>query len=461
MRNTLLCAGLAALFVGTAPTAHADSKDPKIPFEKYVLPNGLEIILHQDKSVPLVAVNVWYHVGSGDETPGKTGFAHLFEHMMFQGSKNVGEDKHFSILKNIGASGVNGTTNPDRTNYFEVVPSHQLETALWLESDRMSYMLPLVTEKSFRNQVEVVRNERRQNYDNRPFGRTRFAKAAAMYPAGHPYRYLTIGRHEDLNGATLKDVVGFYKKWYVPANATLVLAGDFEIPAAKALVNKYFGGFPKTKKPARQIVKAPVLRQKKRITVEDPLAKLRRIEYVWASPAFFKAGDAELDLVANALTARGTGRLYKRLVHETQLAQSVSAFQGSRQFSSEFTISVTLRSNANLAQVETIINEELAKVSKSPISQREFNRAVVQMESGFIWGLESLNARAQQLQSYNHYVGTPKFLTQDLDRWRKSSPVRVQQTVARHLKSNNRLEALTVPASKQVRAGKKLGGKVN
>src|SRR5690606_3331772 len=207
-----LAGGAAALLAVARPSragdpaAAARADDPRVPFEKYKLDNGLEVILHQDNSVPLVAVDVWYHVGSGDETPGKSGFAHLFEHMLFQGSKNVGEDKHFELLRQIGVSTANGSTSSDRTNYYEVVPSHQLETALWLESDRMGYFLPLLTEPSLKNQIEVVRNERRQNYDNRPCGNTLFAVSAALYPAGHPYRYLTIGRHEDLASSTLEDV---------------------------------------------------------------------------------------------------------------------------------------------------------------------------------------------------------------------------------------------------------------
>src|SRR5688500_3999408 len=180
------------------PLLLAAEADPKLPHERYVLDNGIEVILHPDRRVPLVAVSVWYHVGSGDETPGKSGFAHLFEHMMFQGSVHTGEDVHFEVLRKAGASGVNGATHPDRTNYFEVLPAHQLETALWLESDRMGYMLPLLNDKSFANQRDVVRNERRQNYDNVPYGKERFAVNEALYPAGHPYRHLTIGRHEDL-----------------------------------------------------------------------------------------------------------------------------------------------------------------------------------------------------------------------------------------------------------------------
>ncbi|HEY5947228.1 MAG TPA: pitrilysin family protein, partial [Kofleriaceae bacterium] len=236
MRPNLVAAVVA--FVAAAAPAYAD--DPKIEFEKYKLPNGLEVILAPDKTVPLVAVNVWYHVGSGNEVVGRSGFAHLFEHMMFQGSKNVGSDKHFEILRKIGSGEVNGTTNPDRTNYYEVVPSNTIETALWLESDRMSHLLELLDRTALDNQIDVVRNERRQNYDNVPYRKALFALYAAMYPDGHPYRYLTIGKHEDLTAASVDDVKNFYKTWYVPSNATLAIVGDFDSAAAKQLVEKWF-----------------------------------------------------------------------------------------------------------------------------------------------------------------------------------------------------------------------------
>ena len=431
-----------------APAAAAPKKhdDPVVAFERYKLDNGLEVILHQDNSVPLVAVNVWYHVGSGDETPGKSGFAHLFEHMLFQGSKNVGEDKHFEILKRIGASSVNGSTNSDRTNYFEVVPSHHLETALWLESDRMGYFLPMLTEPSLKNQIDVVRNERRQRYDNEPYGNTLFEVSAALYPEGHPYRYLTIGKHEDLESATLDDVVTFYKKWYVPANATLVVAGDFDEKTARELVQKWFGSFPKTVKPKQTPPPTPTIKRTRK-EVQDRFAKLRRIEWVWHSPAFFAPGDAELDLLSNALTQTGTGRLYKILVHEKQLAQSVSAYQWSRQFSSVFAVAVTAKSDADLAAIEKIMEEEIERVRTEAISQREFDRAVRGVESGFVWGLESLMARAELLQRYNHYTGKPDFITADLDRYRKTSPAKIKEIAARTLAPDRRVEVLTVPAA--------------
>lgn len=445
-KQTLAALGVA-LALGFSLPGTALAKDPELPFQKYKLDNGLEVILHQDKSVPLVAVNVWYHVGSGDETPGKSGFAHLFEHMLFQGSEHVGEDKHFDTLKNIGASGVNGTTNPDRTNYFEVVPSHEVETGLWLESDRMGYLLPLLNQKSLDNQIEVVRNERRQRYDNVPYGQTRFATAAALYPENHPYRYLTIGKHEDLTSSTLADVKEFYNKWYVPANATLVLAGDFEIPEAKRLVQKWFGTFPTTTKP-KYVVPAFPEPKPTRVEVQDEFAKLRRLDYVWTTPGIYKPGDAELDIVASALGRNGTGRLYKILVHEKQLAQRIAVYQASSNYSSTFTVSVTAKSGADLAEIEKIVQEEVTKVTGAPVTKEEFDRAIVGFESGYVWGLESLNARANRLQGYNHFLGNPDSITADLDRYRNTTAAAVQQVAAKYLVPERRVEILTVPAAK-------------
>ncbi|HTE51928.1 MAG TPA: pitrilysin family protein [Kofleriaceae bacterium] len=433
----------AAVTLWLARPAAAD--DPVIKFERYRLENGLEVILHQDNRVPLVAVDVWYHVGSGDETPGRSGFAHLFEHMLFQGSKHVGDDRHFEVLKKIGASAVNGSTNTDRTNYFEVVPSHQLETALWLESDRMGYLLPKLTDASFHNQVDVVRNERRQNYDNVPYGRARFAVAEGLYPEGHPYRYLTIGRHEDLTAATVADVTAFYRKWYAPGNATLVLAGDFDTATARQLVQKWFGSFPRTERPAHHAPPVPTISRTRREVV-DPFARLRRIEYEWHSPAFYAPGDAELDILAEALAAPGTGRLYKILVHQKQLAQSVAAYQASQQFSSFFAVSVLAKTDADLAAIERIIDEEIDRVRKEPITKREFDRSVINREAGFVWGLEELLARAERLQAYNHYVGRPDFITGDLDRYRTSSPEKVLAAAKKYL-DQRRVEVLTTPGA--------------
>jgi predicted Zn-dependent peptidase len=440
MKALLVLALVAAPLV-----AHAD--DPKLAFEKLTLPNGLEVILAPDPSIPLVAVNVWYHVGSGDEVPGKSGFAHLFEHMMFQGSKNVGSDKHFEVLRKLGSDEINGTTNGDRTNYFEVVPSNQLETGLWLESDRMSHLLDVLDKGELANQIDVVRNERRQRYDNAPYNVARFALRAALYPEGHPYRYFTIGKHEDLVAASVDDVKAFYKTWYVPANATLALVGDFDVATAKQLVTKWFGSFPTSKKPKVVTIPAPVVAAQQ-LSVDDPFAKLRQITFAWHSPARYAAGDAELEFVADALTREGTGRLYKLLVYDKQLAQSVRADQDGAQFSGTFEITVQLRPDADPAIVQQLVLDEVAKIAHEPPSAKEMARLVAAQEASVVRGLESVNGRANRLQQYNHYLGDPGKLTWDLDRFRTAKPEAVRDTAAKYLQREHLVTITTTPGSK-------------
>jgi zinc protease len=429
--------------VRKAPPAPA-AADPKIAFEKYTLANGLEVILSPDKSIPIVAVNVWYHVGSGNETHGKSGFAHLFEHMMFQGSKHVGEDKHFDILKNIGADSVNGSTNADRTNYFEVVPSHQLEVGLWLESDRMGFLLDKLGKKSLENQIDVVRNERRQNYDNRPYGKALFAMHTALYPEGHPYRYLTIGRHEDLVAASLEDVKNFFRTWYVPANATLTLVGDFDVAEAKKLVDKWFGKFPTSARP--KLVPAPPPPVKaSTVTVDDEFAKLRQVTFAWLSPANFADGDAELDIVARALDQEGPGRLYKALVYDKPIAQSVRASQGGSGFAGTFQVTVTLRSEGDMEEVKRIVAAEVARVTREPLSEKEIARVIVANEAGVIRGLESVLGRAELLQRFNHYLGDPDKLSWSLERYRTTTPDKIRATAAKYLVPDHVVTVITNP----------------
>jgi zinc protease len=442
---------LVAAVLAVAAPAYAD--DPKIEFEKYKLPNGLEVILAPDKTVPLVAVNVWYHVGSGNEVVGRSGFAHLFEHMMFQGSKNTclafNEksmcDKHFEVLRKLGSAEVNGTTNTNRTNYYEVVPSNSIETALWLESDRMGHLLDILDRTALDNQIDVVRNERRQNYDNVPYRKALFSLYAAMYPEGHPYRYLTIGRHEDLTAASVEDVKNFFKTWYVPANATLAIVGDFETAEAKKLVEKWFGPFPSSQKPKTITVPAPTTKPTT-VQVDDTFAKLRQVTYAWHTPALFADGDAELDIAANALDAEGRGRLYKTLVYDKQLAQSVNASQQSNGFSSMFTITVTLRSGADLEQVKKLVMDEVSRIGKENLGDKEIQRFIAQTEAGAIYRLQEFNARANELQSYNHFLGDPGKLTWDLDRYRKTTADKIRASFAKYIVPGNAVTVITNPA---------------
>ena len=433
---------------GAAQKPPPANADPKITFGKYKLPNGLEVILAPDSTVPLVAVNVWYHVGSGYEVRGRSGFAHLFEHMMFQGSKHVGEDQHFEVLRKIGAESVNGTTNTDRTNYFEVVPSNQLETALWLESDRMGWLLDLLNKKSLDNQIEVVRNERRQNYDNRPYGKALFAEYAALYPEGHPYRYLTIGKHEDLVNASLPDVKGFFKTWYVPANATLTLVGDFDMAAGKQLVEKWFGKLPASAKPEVVAVPAPAVKATEVTVTDDPLAKLPQVIFAWHSPAMYAEGDAELEILADALSREGPGRLYKALVYEHPLAQSVRVVQNGRTFSGVFEITVTLRGEAKVDQIKQIVFDEVARARAQPLADQEIQRVITRNEAGAIRQLETVFGRSQVLQEFNHYLGDPDKLSWDLDRYRMTTAEHIRTFAAKYLSPDRVVTVITVPQAK-------------
>jgi predicted Zn-dependent peptidase len=451
LKRTLAAAGALALSLGVVAVTgvvgraeQAAGKDPKIGFDKYTLDNGLEVVLHRDNRTPIVFVSVWYHVGSGDETPGKSGFAHLFEHMMFQGTKNTGEDRHFAILQEIGASTFNGTTSADRTNYFEQVPSNQLETALWLESERMGYLLPAVSEKSLKNQIGIVRNERRQRLDNQPGTVAFFKRLEVIYPEGHPYRYSTIGRHEELESANLDDVKAFFKKWYVPSNATLVIAGDIDPAETKALVQKWFGGFPKTAPPTRRSVPTPTIDKTRRLTVEDPFAKLPILTYVWIGPAAWSAGEAEMSTLAWILGNDQTGRLYRRLVDETQLAQGVGVGLQASQRNGEFIVSVILAPGADVAAVDKIVREELDRAKKEPVTDAELRRGVLSREARFVRGLETVVARAEELQRCNHYTGDPDCSAKDLARFRALTPQMIQAVAAQVL-GKARIESLSLP----------------
>lgn len=430
----------------TASAAAPSETSVEIPFERYELDNGLEVILHSDRKVPLVAVDVWYHVGSGDEEPGLSGFAHLFEHMMFQGAKHIGSDVHFDTLRKVGGTSVNGTTNKDRTNYFEVVPSHQIETALWLESDRMGYLLDLLNQEALDNQIEVVRNERRQRYDNVPFGGERFAVAAGLYPEGHPYRYLTIGKHEDLENAKLADVRAFFKQWYVPSNATLVLAGDFDLEEGKALVDKWFGSFPAFEQPRHTAPALRALSKTTRTELEDTFAKFTRLHLAWHSPARLDEGDAELSVVGRVLGASGWGRLYKRLVLGSEAAQRVSAYQSGNGFSGEFHIVVDVKPGHDVASVETVVREELRRITEEPISDVELRRVVNGFESGLVWGLEDVIGRAERLQFFNHYAGDPGYTDAYLQSFRELTPAEIRTQTEATLGAP-RVEVISRPAA--------------
>jgi predicted Zn-dependent peptidase len=418
---------------------------PNLAVERYTLPNGLEVILHEDHRTPTVAVNLWYHVGGKDEPAGRNGFAHLFEHLMFQGSRHVEEDTFFLHLERAGASGINGTTSDDRTNYFETVPAGRLNLALWLESDRMAFLLDHVDQATFESQRNVVLNERRQNYENAPYGNVMRFIREAVYPPSHPYFRLPIGTPEDLEAASLEDVRQFFRTWYVPNNATLVIAGDFEPAAARQLVEQYFGPITRGADVPRRPPPLPVqLPREIRLDVEAGV-QLPRVYVNWSTPAFFAPGDAELDLVANALTSGESARLHRRMVRDLQIAQDVAAYQASSQLGSIFTIQATARPGHSAEELLRVIDEELARLREAPLDTAEVTRARTMTVTNIVFSTERVASRADRFNTYNHYVGNPDYLTLDMARYQTPGAAELQTAVRNHLPADRRVVVLVHP----------------
>ncbi|HKW62561.1 MAG TPA: pitrilysin family protein, partial [Candidatus Acidoferrum sp.] len=346
---------------------------PQLKFEKYKLQNGLVVILSEDHRLPMVAVNLWYHVGPAYETPGKTGFAHLFEHMMFEGSRHVPGNAHFHLLEAAGASDINGTTDFDRTNYFETLPSNQLELALWLESDRMGYLPDKLDQANLSNQQDVVRNERRQSVENQPYGVVEEGMFHLLYPKTHPYYGDVIGSHQDIQSAKLEDVRNFFKLYYAPNNASLAIVGDFEPEHAKELVEKYFGPLKRGEEVPRITAKTPPITAERRAVIQDNV-QLPRVYEAWLTSPIFKPGDAEADLVATVLGGGKSSRLYKKLVYEKQIALDVAANQQSLMLGSEFQVQATARPGVKPEDLEKAINAELDAFRTSGPTEEELKR---------------------------------------------------------------------------------------
>ena len=434
----------AVFVLGTVWASVSSAAPPEIAADKTKLDNGLEVILHEDHRTPIVTVNLWYHVGSKDEPAGKNGFAHLFEHLMFQGSKHVPEDAYFRMLERAGASDINGTTNTDRTNYFETVPPAQLELALWLESDRMGFLLDHVDQLTFQGQRDVVKNERRQNYENRPYGMAAMHIAAHVFPPAHPYNLLTIGTPQDLDAATLDDVKAFFRQWYVPSNATLVIAGDIDKAKTKALVDKYFGPVQGGKTPPRRPVPEVKLTGQTRLDMSAAV-ELGRLYVSWPTPAIFTTADSELDMASHILSSGKTSRLYKRLVYDLQIAQDVSAFQNSRQLGSTFEIIATAAPGHTPDELLKVIDEEVKKLQTTAADDAELQRAKTSVRSSAVFELERDASRADKLNSYNHFTGDPAYLAKDLESHEKVTLAQVKDAAARYLPLDKRVVTVVTP----------------
>jgi zinc protease len=442
----LAVAGLTTSSAQTRPAVTTTAASgPRIDVEKYTLPNGLEVLLSPDRQLPTVAVNIWYHVGPVNEAENRTGFAHLFEHMMFQCSKHVPCDQHLPLVQAAGGD-VNGTTSFDRTNYYETLPSNQLELALWLESDRMGWLLDKVDQAALSNQQDVVRNERRQSVENQPYGLAEEAVVQALFPKGHPYHGNVIGSHEDLADVKLEDVKSFFKEYYAPSNATLAIVGDFDPAATKALVEKYFGTIKRGPAVPPVKVQTPTITSERRRVVPSSV-KLPRVYFGWITSPIFKPGDADADIAATLLGGGRSSRLYKKLVYEKQIAQDVSAAQYSLTLGSMFLVEATARPGRTAEELEKALHEEIEAIRAQPATTEELERARNIIETATIGALERVGGVADRLNLYNHHVGTPDYLRQDLARYGAVTAATLQAFARDQLAPTARVVVHAVPGN--------------
>jgi zinc protease len=419
---------------------------PQVAYDKTTLANGLEVILVEDHRLPVVAVNIWYHVGPANEAPGLTGFAHLFEHMMFAGSRHVPRGQADRLLEAAGATDSNGSTDYDRTNYYDTVPSNQLELALWVHADRMGYLLDVLDQTALSNQQDVVRNERRQSVENRPYGIVEEALNHALFTKDHPYYASVIGSHADIQNAKLADVRDFFTRYYGPNNASIVIAGDIDKTRTKALVAKYFGSFKRGAPVPPVRVATPPIGREQRVTVADRV-ELPRLYMGWLTPPAYQQGDAALSVTAQILAGGKSSRLYKTLVYERQIAQEAAAAQNSNALTSTFTIDATARPGHQLAELQDAIDAELTTLRDAGPSEAEVARARNTIETAMLSGIEKLGGAglANQINEYNQYTGDPGYLPKDIERVRRVTPEDVRQVARRYLQPNARVVVLGVP----------------
>jgi zinc protease len=410
---------------------------PRIAYERYTLPNGLQVILAEDHSVPFVWTNLWYDVGSKDETPGRSGFAHLFEHLMFQGSQHM-NGEYFGPLQKVGAV-INGTTNLDRTNYFEGVPAEQLPLALWLESDRMGYLLPALDQAKLDNQKAVVRNERRQRYDNVPYGQSWPLLLENVFPVGHPYHIATIGKHEEIEAASLEDVKAFFAKWYVPSNASLVVCGDFDPRTARRLIEGYFGELPTVPKPAHAPAPAPVAFERQvTVTATDDVS-FEKVWLAWPTPAMYAPGDADLDVLSHALAGGKDSRLHRRLVKELQVAQDVDAGQASLRLQSLYTVEATVAPGHTADEVIAAVDAVMAELRAAGPTPDEVATARTLYEVSFHGSLASTQGKADRLNGWALTLNEPDGAAIDLARYDAVTVESVRAATSTWLPADRRL----------------------
>ena len=448
--GVVLCALICGSIMGhAAETASAPLKVPNLKYEKYTLPNGLEVILREDHRLPLVAVDLWYHVGPVNEKAGRTGFAHLFEHMMFEGSEHVGEKAHFKYLEGAGATGINGTTNYDRTNYFETVPSNQLDLALWLESDRMGFLLETLDRNKLTNQRDVVRNELRQD-EGQPYDVADEAVGHLLFPKGHPYYGNVIGSHADVEAARLLDVRDFFQHYYTPNNASLAIVGDFDAATIKEKVAKFFAPIPKGPAVEKVNVDTPAIASERRQTVTDTV-QLPRLSVAWLAPEAFHSGDSNADMFMNILGQGKISRLYQKLVYETQVAQSVSCNDQNLMVTSIASCDIIAKPGVKLEDLEAAFDKEVESLRTQGPTQAELDRARTQILSNLIQGLQRLGGFggvADLMNRYNQYMHDPGFLAKDVARYEAVTPAAVKKAGEEFFGKNQRVVVYCVPGKK-------------
>ncbi|WP_400192882.1 M16 family metallopeptidase [Hymenobacter sp. B81] len=417
-----------------------------IPYEKYVLPNGLTLVVHEDHSDPIVHVDVTYHVGSARETIGKSGFAHFFEHMMFQGSDNVGDEQHFKLVSSAGGT-LNGTTNRDRTNYFETLPNNQLETALWLEADRMGFLLDAVTQQKFEVQRATVKNERGEGVDNYPYGRADEVLLQAMYPYGHSYSWPVIGYLEDLDRSNVDDLKNFFLRWYGPNNATLTVAGDVQPAEVVRLVEKYYGSIPRGPEVQNMKLPAPVLAQDRRVSYEDANISQPMLQLVFPSVPSYHPDEMPLDALADILGKDSNSLLYKNLI-KTQKAAQAFAYNPCHELGGEFTLQVMNFAGADLDATEALVRQTLAEFEKRGVTDADIEQFKASREAGEINNLSSVQGKAAKLAAYTYLTGNTNLLPRDIQRIRALTKADVLRVYNQYIKGKNAVVLSVVPTGK-------------
>ena len=448
----MLClATMVALAAAAPASAQSRGGGVNIPFERMTLPNGLEVILAPDHTVPQVAVNVYYHVGSKNEVVGRTGFAHLFEHVMFTGSGHVPYGMHDRLTNGVGGSN-NGSTTNDRTNYYEIVPSNYLETALWLEADRMGFLLDKLDESKFKAQRDIVQNERRQGVDNQPYGRGFELLDFGIYPEGHPYGWPVVGYMSDLQNATVDDVKSFFRLYYAPANATIAIAGDFEPAQARAMITKYFGDIKAGTKISRPVITMPVLTTEKRLTYEDRV-QVPRLYASWPTVGDDQEDGVALQFLAQVLAGARTARLTKALVYEKQSAASVQAFNNSNENAGNFVVMVTPRPGNSLTAIEASMDEVINRLKTEGPTAEELAKTSSGIEFAFVSQLQSNLGKSTILNDGLVFHSDPDYYKKEYAKFKAVTPADIKRVANKYLGAG-RVVLSIVPLGKPEQAAK-------